>query len=120
VTVGAVQRPLQGLTSDGTVRPGLFPLQPTGVSTAPITDAASHFLGALIDGHHLCLNGTVIGDQFLLPPSFMGSEPCQVFDGPLAGTMVFTAEEQAGLDLIRSLDERQAAQGCSAAVDLSR
>ena len=40
----------------------------------------------------------------------MGSEPCQVFDGPLAGTMVFTAEERAGLDLIRSLDERQAAQ----------
>ena len=24
---GAVQRPLQGLTSDGTVRPGLFPLR---------------------------------------------------------------------------------------------
>jgi Protein of unknown function (DUF3500). len=61
-----------------------------------------------IDGHHLCLNGTVIGDQFLLTPSFMGSEPCQVFDGPLAGTMVFTAEERAGLDLIRSLDDRQA------------
>ena len=63
-----------------------------------------------IDGHHLCLNGTVIGDQFLLTPSFMGSEPCQVFDGPLAGTMVFTAEERAGLDLIRSLDDRQASQ----------
>ncbi len=52
-----------------------------------------------IDGHHLCLNGTVIGDQFLLTPSFMGSEPCQVFDGPLAGTMVFTPEERAGQDL---------------------
>ena len=63
-----------------------------------------------IDGHHLCLNGTVIGDQFLLTPSFMGSEPCQVFDGPLAGTMVFTAEERAGLDLIRSLDDRQASR----------
>ena len=172
---GAVQQPLQGLTSDGTVRAGLFPLQSTGVSTAPITDAASRFLGALsgeqrqravfpldaeerrmwlnvhpflfrhgvmledlppatrqlglrlleaslsargfaqardimrlnrllaevtglpddfgewpyflsfygepsadrpwawqIDGHHLCLNGTVVGDQFLLTPSFMG------------------------------------------------
>ena len=30
-----------------------------------------------IDGHHLCLNGTVIGDQFLLTPGFMGSEPCR-------------------------------------------
>ena len=44
---GAVQRPLQGLASDGTVRPGLFPLRSIGVSTAPITDAASRFLGAL-------------------------------------------------------------------------
>jgi len=44
---GAVQQPLQGLTSDGTVRAGLFPLRSTGVSTAPITDAASDFLGAL-------------------------------------------------------------------------
>jgi hypothetical protein len=44
---GAVQRPLQGLTSDGTLRPGLFCLRSTGVSTAPIIDAASHFLGAL-------------------------------------------------------------------------
>ena len=44
---GAVRQPLQGLTSDGTVRAGLFPLRWTGVSTAPITDAASDFLGAL-------------------------------------------------------------------------
>src|SRR5579864_6005431 len=44
---GAVQQPLQGLTSDGTVRAGLFPLRSTGVSTAPIIDAASDFLGAL-------------------------------------------------------------------------
>lgn len=44
---GAVQQPLQGLTSDGTVWPGLFPLRSTGVSTAPITDAAGHFLGTL-------------------------------------------------------------------------
>jgi hypothetical protein len=38
----------------------------------------------------------------------MGSEPCQVFSGPLAGTMVFTAEERMGLGLIRSLDDRRA------------
>lgn len=61
-----------------------------------------------IDGHHLCINST-IGDHLLLTPSFTGSEPCQVFDGPLAGTMVFTAEEGNGLDLIRSLDDQQAA-----------
>jgi hypothetical protein len=62
-----------------------------------------------IDGHHLCVNCTVIGDQMVLTPTFMGSEPCHVYDGPLAGTVVFSAEERAGLDLIRSLDDTQTA-----------
>jgi hypothetical protein len=62
-----------------------------------------------IDGHHLCLNCTVIGDQMVLTPTFMGSEPCQVYEGRFAGTMVFAAEERAGLDLMRSLDDAQAA-----------
>jgi Protein of unknown function (DUF3500) len=60
-----------------------------------------------IDGHHLCVNCTVIGDQLVLTPAFMGSEPCHVFSGPLAGTMVFTTEERAGLSLIRSLGDEQ-------------
>jgi hypothetical protein len=204
--------PLTGLTADGTVREGLFSLEATGVSTAPVTDAAQAFLGALdgdrrgravfpldaeerrtwlnihpyvfrhgvmledlpqdqrelaldlmratlsyqgfsqardimrlnrllgdvsnspdefgewpyfvsvfgdpssgepwawqIDGHHLSVNCTVIEDQMVLTPTFMGSEPCHVYDGPLAGTMVFAAEERAGLDLMRSLDDAQAA-----------
>jgi hypothetical protein len=52
-----------------------------------------------VDGHHLCLNCTVIGDQMVLTPTFMGSEPCHVYAGPFAGTTVFAAEERAGLDL---------------------
>jgi hypothetical protein len=60
-----------------------------------------------IDGHHLCINCTVIDDQMVLTPTFMGSEPCHVYEGPLAGTVVFAAEERAGLDLIRSLDDTQ-------------
>jgi hypothetical protein len=32
----------------------------------------------------------------------------QAFSGPLAGAMVFTAEERTGLGLIRSLDDQQA------------
>lgn len=63
-----------------------------------------------IDGHHLCVNCTVIGDQLQLSPTFMGSEPCHVLDGPLAGTMLFTVEERAGPELIRSLDDAQAAR----------
>jgi hypothetical protein len=208
-----LHEPFRGLTIDGVARSGLFPLRTTGVSIAPITEAAVAFLDALsaeqrqravfpldaderrkwvnahffvfrhgviledlppatrrlglalmqaslssrgfaqardimrlnrllaeltgrddeygewpyflsffgepdeeqpwawqIDGHHLCLNCTIIGDQLVFTPAFMGSEPCQVFDGPLAGTMVFTAEQRTGLGLIRSLDDRQAQQ----------
>jgi hypothetical protein len=36
-----------GVTSDGTIRPGLFPIERTGVSTAPIVRAAEHFLSTL-------------------------------------------------------------------------
>lgn len=204
--------PLIGLTTDGTVRKGLYALEPPGGSTAPITEAAHAFLEALdvdrrtravfpldaderrtwlnihpnvfrhgvmledlsqhqrelglsllratlshrgfaqardimrlnellvhlsdspdefgewpyfvsifgdpasgepwawqVDGHHLCLNCTVIGDQMVLTPTFMGSEPCHVYAGPFAGTTVVAAEERAGLDLMRSLDDASAA-----------
>ena len=206
-----LREPFRGLTTEGVIRPGLFPLRVTGVSTAPITQAAVAFAGALsaeqrqravlpldsderrkwlnahpfvfrhgvlleeltpdtrrygldlvraslsargfaqardimrlngllaevtgmrddygewlyflslfgepgpdrpwawqLDGHHLCINCTVIGDQIVLTPAFMGSEPCHVFSGPLAGTVVFAAEERAGLGLIRSLNGEQA------------
>jgi len=43
----------------------------------------------------------------VLTPTFMGSEPCQVTTGPLAGVEVFAAELQGGLDLIRSLGPSQ-------------
>ncbi|MDH4146020.1 MAG: DUF3500 domain-containing protein [Acidimicrobiia bacterium] len=62
-----------------------------------------------IDGHHLNLNCTVLDDQVVMAPSFMGSEPCQVTDGPLRGTQVFGEEERAGLDLVRALDDTQLA-----------
>ena len=43
----SLEQPLRGLTSDGALRSGLFPLRSSGVTTAPITDAALDFLGAL-------------------------------------------------------------------------
>ena len=39
--------PFTGITTNGTVRPGLFPVQSTGVSTAPVIKAARSFLAAL-------------------------------------------------------------------------
>lgn len=65
--------------------------------------------GWQLDGHHLNLNCLVIGDQLVLAPAFMGSEPCRVDYGPLAGTEVFTAESETALELMASLDTGQRA-----------
>jgi hypothetical protein len=59
------------------------------------------------DGHHIAVNCMVFGDEMVLTPTFMGSEPCKVTSGPFAGIEVFGPEQQVGLDLIRSLDAKQ-------------
>ena len=66
--------------------------------------------GWQIDGHHLNLNVTIVGDQLVITPLFFGSEPTSIHAGPYAGTQVFVTEEQAGLQLVRSLDASQAAK----------
>ena len=209
----AVAEPLRGVTVDGTVIPGLFSIQPTGVSTRPIRDAVSAFLAALppeqrsaatfpidsdawrrwsnihvyvmrhgaylgvmdaaqqeraldvlraslsepgfqtardvmrlnetireitgrdeeygewlywlsvfgtpserepwgwqIDGHHLIINCFVLGDQVVMTPMFVGSEPVVADAGVYEGTRVFDAEEREGLALIRSLSTEQRAK----------
>jgi uncharacterized protein DUF3500 len=64
--------------------------------------------GWQIDGHHLNVNCFVFGDQLVLTPCFMGSEPVLARSGKYAGTLVFAAEEEQGSALMRSLsaDER--------------
>jgi hypothetical protein len=42
-----VAKPFKGITTDGNVVPNLFPLRSTGVSTAPVRQAAEAFLAAL-------------------------------------------------------------------------
>ncbi|MEM9493595.1 MAG: DUF3500 domain-containing protein, partial [Myxococcota bacterium] len=64
--------------------------------------------GWQIDGHHLNLNCVVLGDQVVLAPAFMGSEPCTLTTGPLAGTSVLGDEGEAGLAMMRALDSAQA------------
>ena len=43
----ALAEPFRGVTTSGSVVPGLFPLRRTGVSAAPLVSAAEAFLGAL-------------------------------------------------------------------------
>jgi hypothetical protein len=207
----ALAEPFRGITTNAVIEPGLFALEPTGVSLAPVLDAARRFLASLteqqrkaacfaidddnwrmwcnihpwvmrhgvcvadlghqqreaamdllgatlseagyrtardvmrlnehaleitgkpdeysewfywvsifgtpgpdepwgwqIDGHHLNLNCFVLGDQLVMTPAFMGSEPVLARFGKYAGTRVFAAEEEQGHALMRALsgDER--------------
>ncbi len=43
----ALSQPFVGVTTDGAVRSGLFTIESTGVSTAPVIEAARDFIGAL-------------------------------------------------------------------------
>jgi hypothetical protein len=218
-TTAALQRPdpvaepFKGITTDGTVTTGLFPIRSTGVSTAPVLEAARAFLASLtpeqrasttfpvdddewrkwnnvhryarqgvsfaemiaaqrelafgllraslsakgletarnimrlnetlaeltrrfdeygeglyhltvmgepsdtgpwgwqLDGHHLIVNYFVLGDQVVMTPTFMGSEPVRAESGKYAGTVVLQQEQDTGLALARSLtpDQRKLA-----------
>jgi len=66
--------------------------------------------GWQLDGHHLIINCFVLGDQVVMTPMFMGSEPVAADSGPYAGTRVFQAEEEEGLNLIRALTPAQQAR----------
>jgi hypothetical protein len=66
--------------------------------------------GFQIDGHHLNINCFVLGDQLVLTPSFMGSEPVLARSGKYAGTRVFAAEEEQGLALMHSFSSDEQAR----------
>jgi hypothetical protein len=72
--------------------------------------AAGEPWGWQIDGHHLIVNCFVLGDQVVMTPMFMGSEPVAAATGPYAGTRVFQAEEEDGLALMRALTPAQRAR----------
>ena len=206
----ALGEPFTGVTADGSVVPGLFPIAATGVSTRPLLEAAVAFLDALtpeqrgramfplespawrqwsnihpfvmrhgvsldeltpaqrepalalvaaglsaegyrtardvmrlneavraitgrddeygewlywisvmgrpsdgapwgwqLDGHHLIVNCFVLGDQMVMTPTFMGSEPVTFDHGPDRGRRVFDSEEAQGLRLMRALAPEQ-------------
>jgi hypothetical protein len=66
--------------------------------------------GWQFDGHHLIINCLILGDQLVLTPQFMGSEPVLAQSGKYAGTHVFRAEESVGLAMMRGLSTEQQAK----------
>jgi hypothetical protein len=66
--------------------------------------------GWQIDGHHLIVNAFVLGDQLVLTPNFIGSEPVVATSGKHAGTRVFDREEAVGIALMDALTPAQRAR----------
>lgn len=209
---GAINDPFIGLTTNGTVQPNLFRIKPTGVSTAPMREAAKSFLSSLtaeqrtktlfasddiewrkwmnqdfyiragmgfadmtntqreaawallraslspkgyqlsrdimhlnetlgelsgdmarfgefaywisimgepspdkpwgwqLDGHHLIINYFVLGDQIVMTPTFLGSEPVIATSGKYKGTVILQQEQADGLKMLQSLRPDQQAK----------
>ena len=66
--------------------------------------------GWQLDGHHLNVNYFVLGDQVVMTPTFMGSEPDRATSGRYAGTVVLEDEQRLGVAMIRSLGAEQRAK----------
>lgn len=63
--------------------------------------------GWQLDGHHVIINYFVLGDQVVMTPTFMGSEPIRALSGKYKGTVVLQDEQNKGLALVSSLNESQ-------------
>jgi hypothetical protein len=63
--------------------------------------------GWQFDGHHLVINYFILGDQVVMTPTFMGSEPNYIADGENTGTRTFKNEEELGIKLYNSLSNIQ-------------
>ncbi|MBI2929783.1 MAG: DUF3500 domain-containing protein [Verrucomicrobia bacterium] len=63
--------------------------------------------GWRVEGHHLSVNFTVVGGQIAAAPSFFGSNPGEVRDGPRQGLRVLGEEEDLGRQLVKSLTDAQ-------------
>lgn len=63
--------------------------------------------GWQIDGHHLIINYFVIGDQVVMSPVFIGSEPIKADDGKFKGTVIMQKEQDQGLAFMKTLTSEQ-------------
>jgi hypothetical protein len=64
--------------------------------------------GWSFEGHHLSVNITLVkGHHISVTPSFFGSNPAVVHDGPFEGLEVLQAEQQIARKLARSLTAEQ-------------
>ncbi len=74
------------------------------------TPAENKPWGWRLEGHHVSLNFTCSGHGTASTPSFFGSNPGEVRQGPRTGLRLLGKEEDLGRELMRSLNEGQRKQ----------
>ena len=81
------------------------------------TPSAKDTWGWRVEGHHVSLHFTVVnGTLVASSPSFFGTNPAEVREGPKKGLRILGAEEDAARALLQSLD---AAQRAKAIIDVT-
>ncbi len=63
--------------------------------------------GWQLDGHHAIINYFVLGDQVVMTPHFMGSEPVKAPSGKYKGLTILQQEQNDGLEMLQALPEAQ-------------
>jgi hypothetical protein len=72
------------------------------------TPAATGTWGWRVEGHHVSLHFAVVdGKAVANSPSFAGTNPAEVMDGPQKGTRVLALQEDAGRALVTALSTEQ-------------
>jgi len=69
------------------------------------TPSDSGTWGYRVEGHHISQNYTVTNGQVVDGPSFFGSNPAEVRQGPRKGLRALAEEDELGFEVIRALDE---------------
>ena len=69
--------------------------------------SASKPWGWRLDGHHVIINYFVLGDQVVMTPHFMGSEPVRATSGKYKGLVILQQEQNDGLEMLHALPEAQ-------------
>ncbi len=71
------------------------------------TPSDSKAWGYRVEGHHVSQNYTIVGGKVADTPSFFGSNPAEVREGPRKGLRVLAQEEDLARDLMDSLSADQ-------------
>jgi hypothetical protein len=66
--------------------------------------------GWKLEGHHAIINYFALGDQVVMTPLFVGSEPVKAPTGKYKGLEILQREQNDGLEMLKALPEAQRKQ----------